>query len=83
MSIAPDPKILKDDITIVPLRLNALLRQIIAALNAGGGGGGGGKFTYDSVAPASPAVGDRWGDSTSGILYVWIDDASSTQWVEF
>lgn len=42
-----------------------------------------GGFTYSSSAPASPNVGDRWVDSTVGILYTWINDGVTSQWVEF
>lgn len=41
------------------------------------------KFTFSATAPVSPVVGDQWVDSTSGIEYQWIDDSTSTQWVEF
>ncbi len=47
-----------------------------------GSGGSGGGFSYGSTAPASPAVGDRWVDSTTGALFTYIDDGSSSQWVE-
>lgn len=57
-----------------------------------GGGSGGTAFYYRSTAPgsASPAespeitlgAGDRWLDSDTGILYTYVDDGSSVQWVE-
>lgn len=59
---------------------------------SGGGGSGGTAFYYRSTAPgsASPAEspeitlapGDRWLDSDTGILYTYVDDGSSVQWVE-
>lgn len=49
---------------------------------AGSGGGGSGAFTYASTAPASPAPGDRWVDSVSGVMFTFVDDGSSSQWVE-
>ena len=46
------------------------------------GGGGGTTFTYSSSAPASPSAGDEWLDSTSGILYTYVNDGNSSAWVE-
>jgi hypothetical protein len=34
-----------------------------------------------ATAPASPAVGEMWWDSTGGQLYLWYDDGTSQQWV--
>lgn len=36
-----------------------------------------------SAAPSSPAAGDIWYDSDDGRAYVYYDDGSSQQWVEF
>jgi hypothetical protein len=36
-----------------------------------------------SAAPTSPAAGDIWYDSDDGRAYVYYDDGSSQQWVEF
>jgi hypothetical protein len=47
-----------------------------------GGGGGGQTYTFSSTAPASPAAGDEWLDSTSGILYTYVNDGNSSAWVE-
>ena len=44
---------------------------------------GGGSFTYASTAPGSPSPGDVWVDSDLGILFTYIDDGNSSQWVEF
>jgi hypothetical protein len=48
----------------------------------GAGGGGGTTFTYSSSAPGSPSAGDEWLDSTSGILYTYVNDGNSSAWVE-
>lgn len=45
--------------------------------------GGSGGYTFSSSAPVGPTPGDRWVDSDTGILYTFVDDGSSTQWVEF
>jgi hypothetical protein len=49
---------------------------------SGGGGGSATGFTYASSAPVSPSVGDRWIDSDTGKEYVYVNDGSSSQWIE-
>ena len=44
--------------------------------------GGGTTFTYSSSAPGSPSAGNEWLDSTSGILYTYVNDGNSSAWVE-
>lgn len=39
-------------------------------------------YTYAENPPSSPAVGDRWFDSSDGVEYVWTDDGTTTTWVE-
>lgn len=46
-------------------------------------GGGGVAFAFGTTAPTTPTVGDLWVDSNSGIRYEWVNDGTSTQWVEF
>lgn len=41
-----------------------------------------GRFTNSSTAPSSPREGDRWFDPDDGILYHYISDGTSSQWVE-
>ena len=41
------------------------------------------KFTVSISTPSSPISGDRWYDTNSGILYTYIDDGNSQQWVQF
>lgn len=38
---------------------------------------------FQSTAPTSPSVGDRWVDSDDGICYVYYNDGNSSQWIEF
>ena len=52
----------------------------IASTASGGGAATG--FTYSSSAPGSPVIGDRWMDSDTGREYVYINDGSSSQWIE-
>ena len=40
------------------------------------------KFTNSSSAPAAPTEGDTWFDPDTGILYRYINDGTSSQWVE-
>lgn len=44
--------------------------------------GGSGTYTVSSTAPTSPANGDRWFDTNSGIEYTYVNDGNSSQWVE-
>ena len=48
----------------------------------GGTGGGTVNFAFSSTPPQNPAPGDQWLDNTSGILYVYVQDADSSQWVQ-
>lgn len=43
----------------------------------------GGAVIVSPTAPSSPTQGIEWEDTTSSILYTWLDDGDSTQWVEF
>lgn len=54
----------------------------IASTASGGTGGSGAGFTYASSAPSTPAIGDRWIDSDTGREYVYINDGTSSQWIE-
>ena len=49
---------------------------------APGGGGGGASVTVSDTAPAEPAQGDLWFDSTDSTMYLWYDDGVSGQWVQ-
>lgn len=40
------------------------------------------KFTYASDPPGENAPGDEWFDPDLGLLFTWVDDGSSKQWVE-
>lgn len=51
-------------------------------VSSGGGGGSATGFTYASSAPGTPTVGDRWIDSDTGKEYVYVNDGSSSQWIE-
>ena len=44
-------------------------------------GGGGASVTTSDTAPTSPNAGDQWFDTTSGTLYIYYDDGTSSQWI--
>lgn len=46
------------------------------------GGGGGITYTASTTPPVSPAVGDQWYDTADGILYEYMDDGDTNQWVD-
>jgi hypothetical protein len=45
------------------------------------GGGGGASVTVSDTAPSSPSPGDLWWESDTGLLLVFFNDGSSSQWV--
>jgi hypothetical protein len=47
-----------------------------------GGGGGGITYTAATTPPVGPAVGDQWYDTAEGILYEYMDDGDTNQWVD-
>jgi hypothetical protein len=44
--------------------------------------GGGVNFNFSSNPPANPSIGDQWMESLSGIVYVYVGDEDSEQWVQ-
>jgi hypothetical protein len=49
---------------------------------SGGGGGGGQAYTFSATAPSSPSAGAEWLDSSTGILYTYVNDGNTSAWVE-
>ena len=45
-------------------------------------GGGGGSFTASSTAPVSPALGSFWYKTTTDVLYEYINDGTTSYWVD-
>ena len=39
-------------------------------------------LTFDDVPPVSPAIGDMWMDSSTGVMFVYFSDGDSSQWME-
>jgi hypothetical protein len=52
------------------------------ATEAGVGGGGGGSIEVSLTAPSTPTEGTIWFNSNNGLLYVYINDGDSNQWVQ-
>ncbi len=55
--------------------------RITAAANGTAGSAGPGGAVTDVAPPVSPIDGALWWDATSGNLFVFYDDGTSTQWV--
>jgi hypothetical protein len=45
--------------------------------------GGGSSVTLSETPPVSPNKGDQWLDKSTGILFLYDEDADSSQWVEY
>ena len=46
------------------------------------GGGSGITYTASTTPPVSPAIGDQWYDTVDGILYEYMNDGDTNQWVD-
>jgi hypothetical protein len=46
-------------------------------------GGGSVNFAVQATAPVNPTGGDLWLNSANGILYIYVNDGTSSQWIEF
>jgi len=42
----------------------------------------GSSVTTSATAPASPTAGNQWYDTTTGIIYTYVNDGTSSQWVQ-
>ena len=47
-----------------------------------GGGGGNTTVSVSSSVPVAPSSGNLWLDTNTGILYVYFNDGSSSQWIQ-
>ena len=61
----------------------AYVDNLVAISTAGLGGGVGVAVTISDTSPGSPDTGDLWWDSKRGTGFVYYNDGSSSQWVEF
>lgn len=44
--------------------------------------GGGNILAVSATAPVSPTAGNQWYDTTTGIIYIYFNDGTSSQWVQ-
>jgi hypothetical protein len=79
------------DLSLGELGLNTYDGKLFTKKSVGGvdtivelsaGTGGGTTFTSSGSAPSSPSAGDEWLDTDNGILYTYVNDGNSSQWVE-
>jgi hypothetical protein len=54
----------------------------ISVADPGSGTGSGSSVSIDDTAPSSPSPGNLWLDTNTGILYVYLDDGDSEQWIQ-
>jgi len=52
------------------------------AIFASGGGGSGITYTASNTAPVSPSIGDQWYYVANDILFAYLNDGDSYQWVD-
>jgi len=60
----------------------AFLAKATASGVGGGGGGGNTTVTVSDEIPANAEDGNLWLNTNNGILYVYIDDGDSEQWIQ-
>jgi hypothetical protein len=63
------------------LYYNPVTKEITYSTSTGGGGGGI-TYTAGNTAPVSPAVGDQWYYVAGDILFQYLDDGDTDQWVD-
>ena len=64
--------------------VNVSNSDFLAKANSAGVSGGGGNTTVSvgSSVPASPSSGNLWLNTNTGSLYVYINDGTSSQWIQ-
>ena len=71
MAIQDDINNLKAKIGLTPTNPTIWQRQTSSLSHSSG-----------SNPPSSPGVGDEWYDTTAGVLFKYISDGNTEQWVE-
>jgi hypothetical protein len=87
----PDPTVLKIDTGTNRVGINNtspttaldVTGDLTVSGNISGGSITGAGMTVSSTAPSSPSEGEMWYNEVSGRTFVYYDDGSSQQWVEF
>lgn len=57
-------------------------KAVAAGVGSGGGGGGNTTVSVGSTIPTTPSNGNLWLNTNNGILYVYINDGDSNQWMQ-
>jgi hypothetical protein len=57
--------------------------EIDITIAASGGGGGGASVTVSDTVPGAASAGDLWFKSDEGRPFIYYDDGSTSQWVDF
>jgi len=87
----PDPTVLKIDTGTNRVGINNtspttaldVTGDLTVSGTISGGSISGAGMTVSSTAPSSPSEGEMWYNEVSGRTFVYYDDGSSQQWVEF
>lgn len=82
-----------DDLnTGVKTDLVTAINWLLSQGNTGGGGAqgpqgpqgsSGGSVYFSDTPPPNPTSGTRWVNTVTGIEYLWFNDGTSSQWVNF
>lgn len=59
-----------------------LAKATAAGVGSGGGGGGSTTVTVGTALPESPENGNLWLNTNNGVLYVYINDGDTLQWIQ-
>jgi hypothetical protein len=59
-----------------------LAKAVASGVGTGGDGGGNVTVSVGTNTPSSPANGNLWLNTNNGVLYVYIDDGNSSQWIQ-
>lgn len=59
-----------------------LAKATAAGVGSGGGGGGSTTVTVGTTLPESPENGNLWLNTNNGVLYVYINDGDTLQWIQ-
>jgi hypothetical protein len=59
-----------------------LAKATAAGVEGGGGGSGNVTVSVSPIVPGSPTNGNLWLNTETGILYVYINDGNSNQWIQ-
>ena len=61
---------------------NSVFAAKAASAGVGSGSGGGTSISVSTTVPATPGNGNLWLNTTNGYLYVYVNDGTSSQWIQ-